>query len=316
MYGNTNRKINPLGISHHIAQIVETLNGYNLDEVVITGGGEPLYAIKEVSYLLGNIKASSLTINTSGNWCGRGSNDEVVLKIIREMAPRFKKIEVRFSIDMFHQAKTPTDAIMTFVHELLGKSASNVTSSFRSLLIEDEMFDRFAMNYLDEIGSDFDHDDLSVKLKSGIYSKIKFSPIFFTGKILGMRLQSDLDFVRVEDYMSLAGGREGGYRPFSYMSGPNLTIKPSKRIVNYCGILNMVCEFPYLDLDQYLHSICDHQVILAANDIGLNGLYLIASSFDKRIKRVISETNNFNCILPLVNSSEARENIIACATGG
>jgi len=302
--------------SLEIMHICTMLNKFICEHVIITGGGEPFYEIINLEYLVSKLISKKITINTSGYWCSSFSKYEpIIVNAFRNYQVNNNNnsaIEIRFSIDRFHQSKVPLDSIIHFIDSFGGYLTSefNVSFSFRIILLTDNAIDTFFKKYVANVNTTSTNSHLEIELRNGYIAKLYLRPIYFTNKIYNLREEPGFDYATIYEYMSFASSPDGLFRPFLYNNGLNLTIEPTYNISNFSGNTDIVCKYPYNDFKCFISKFINNNIFLAAHRIGLNGLADIACSIDKKLESTLNHTNNYAHLVPLIHSSNYKELIL------
>lgn len=293
-------------------RLIKLINMFNLKHLIITGGGDPLYDLDSFKCIINNTKSNIISINTSGFWCKSKKITKTVYEVLRNKK-NISTVEIRFSIDNFHQARVSLRDIINFIENITNRFHNfgyKINISFRTNLIVDSSVDSFIDSYTIDIDDNFNDNYLWISLYNGYKAKLYFAPIFFNKKIEFLRKDPSFDYVGLIDYMLFASNFDGIFRPFLYKDSFNLTVKPTHQLINYSGDSQVTCAYPYNDINLFIHNLLKNKILLAGIQIGLNGLFKIACGIDKLIYEKLIYSNDFTSIIPLIRSSPFRSQII------
>jgi len=299
-----------------IDKCIEFSKKHRFQHLTITGGGEPILAIERVLRLIREFESDRIIINTSGYWgISETSVKNVINKICKVIEKRssFSKIAIRLSVDEFHQVKVPISSLITIVnfmtHNYNTNKIKRVDVLFRSNLSDDPTINQL-LNEIRAKICKMERNELNIILNNGYQTRIIYYPILFSGGMALLKSSYQRRFMPFYKFMKIVADPDGGFRPFLYENGLNLTLKSDGILVQYCGNPKLSVNLINSNFEEIIQYISKDIITRCAIILGLNRILIIANRFDNRMAKICEESNNYADIIPAILSSDLSREII------
>lgn len=254
-----------------IAECVAFIATEGVEEVVLTGGGEPTHELATVLRTIREAPAKLFSLYTAGQWATTDGSAQQLLEQLHEAATHSKspaaRVRIRLSVDTFHGARIGTAPIVRIlrIYQRLRDRLSRIDVYLRTVV----HYDAPVQSIAGELGAHLEVVDLHKShliLGDGTKLDILSLNLIPMGRLrpsASHRLQA----LRV----TLSGLRRhfGEGWPLVYSGGLNIGVRPSGRIYLYASTPEDLGRIPTARLAEVVRTIVAEPISVALFHDGL-----------------------------------------------
>ncbi len=281
----------------------------NIEELFLTGGGEPTLNMDMVNFIVNNSTCKSIVLATSGHWSVAKDEFDLFFKTIVDSVKKAKYLSrfvLRLSVDDFHSKKIPLLNICAAIKRFVKYKNKNqnfpIKIEIRSLLSNDRSVS-----------------DLSKLLNGRLVKLSNFQEklILNGGEvILVTRKTLVLDtHIRVANtkYMDFSGGVDvakeayGSLWPCVYGGGMNLGIRPDGEVYLYGANTKSFGNVNTSPIEPILKEISSDLINQKCITDGVMEVFRLALKFRPELESIPENVNDLGGLIPRILQEKGLE---------
>ena len=274
-----------------ISDCITYIEKYGVQEVVLTGGGEPTHEFPTVTRFIEQASAGLFSLYTAGQW---GATVEEAIETLGALQSAVSRrgqpaqVRIRLSLDGFHQEKIGLLPALNIIAELTSfpERYPDLRISIRTVIGSDQPVTELA----DRLGFEIETVDRhSAKLvrASGPPIDVMMLNLIPTGRY-NSRIQGKPDLFDFRETLSGLRHHLGDGWPLIYAEGLNFGIRPTGKVYLYGATSEDLGRIPQTRLSTAIKSIARDPI---SHAIYLDGIVSVFDSLASCEEEIVTCTD-------------------------